>query len=124
MTVTAPLRAPRRRRILVVDDDPRCRQAVARLLVEEGYDAAAAADGEEASGLLSSWDPDLVLTDLEMPRVDGRRLVDTVRRLCPGIPVLVLSARRDPDAERMAEGFFPKPVRVDSLLARIRDLVG
>lgn len=124
MTVSAPLRAPRRRRILVVDDDPRCRQAVARLLAEEGYDATAAADGEEASGLLSSWGPDLVLTDLEMPRLDGRRLVDTVRRIRPGTPVLVLSARRDPDAESMAEGFFPKPVRVDRLLARIRDLVG
>jgi DNA-binding response OmpR family regulator len=124
MTVTAPLREPRRRRILVVDDDPRCRQAVARLLAEEGYDAAAAADGEEASGLLTSWGPDLVVTDLEMPRLDGRRLVDTVRRVRPGTPVLVLSARRDPDTEKMAQGFFPKPVRVDSLLARIRDLVG
>jgi DNA-binding response OmpR family regulator len=113
-----------RRRILVVDDDPRTRSAVARLLAEEGYEATEAADGEEASGLLSTWRPDLVVTDLDMPRLDGRGLVQRVRRLRPGTPVLVLSARSDLGADTSTEGFFPKPVRVDSLLARIRDLVG
>ena len=95
-----------------------------RLLAEEGYDATEAADGEEASGLLSSWRPDLVVTDLEMPRLDGRGLVQRVRSLRPGTPVLVLSARSDEGVETAAEGFFPKPVRIESLLARIRDLVG
>jgi DNA-binding response OmpR family regulator len=107
----------------VVDDDPRCRNAVARLLVEEGYEATEAADGEEASGLLASWKPDLVVTDLDMPRLDGRGLVQRVRRVRPGTPVLVLSARSDLDPG-LTEGFFPKPVRIESLLARIRDLVG
>jgi two-component system, OmpR family, response regulator MprA len=124
MTVAAALRAPRRRRILVVDDDPRSRKAVARLLAEEGYEANVAADGVEASGLLASWGPDLVVTDLDMPRLDGWGLVEEVRRRRPGTPVLVLSARADPGAETAAEGFFPKPVRVESLLARIRDLIG
>ena len=110
-------------RILVVDDDPRSRSAVARLLAEEGYEATEAADGEEASGLLSSWRPDLVLTDLDMPRLDGRGLVQRVHRLRPGTPVLVLSARSDLDPGT-TEGFFPKPVSIESLLARIRDLVG
>jgi DNA-binding response OmpR family regulator len=123
MAVAAPTEAPHRRRILVVDDDPRSRSAVARLLAEEGYEATEAADGEEASGLLSSWRPDLVLTDLDMPRLDGRGLVQRVHRLRPGTPVLVLSARSDLDPGT-TEGFFPKPVRVESLLARIRDLVG
>ena len=123
MAVAAAAQAPHRRRILVVDDDPRSRSAVAQLLAEEGYEATVAADGEEASGLLSSWGPDLVLTDLDMPRLDGRGLVQRVRRLRPGTPVLVLSARSDLDPGT-TEGFFPKPVRVESLLARIRDLVG
>jgi DNA-binding response OmpR family regulator len=124
MTVAAALRPARRRRILVVDDDPHARRAVARLLVEEGYETTEAADGEEASGLLASWRPDLVVTDLEMPRLDGWGLVEEVRRRRPGTPVLVLSARCDPVADTVAEGFFPKPVCVESLLARIRDLVG
>jgi len=123
MTVAAALRAPRRRRILVVDDDPHSRKAVARLLAEEGYETTEAADGEEASGLLASWGPDVVVTDLDMPRLDGRGLLEQVRRQRPGTPVLVLSARTDPGPDTVAEGFFPKPIRLESLLARIRDLL-
>ena len=110
--------------ILVVDDDPRARGAVARLLSEEGYDATVAADGEEASGLLASWKPDLVVTDLDMPRLDGRALVRRVHHLQPGTPVLVLSARSDAEIGAQTDGFFPKPIQIESLLARIRDLVG
>lgn len=124
MPVAAPSPATVRRRILVVDDDPHCRKAVARLLSEEGYDAAVAADGEEASGLLSSWKPDLVLTDLEMPRVDGRALVRRVHHLQPGTPILVLSACNDAEIDAPTDGFFSKPIQIESLLARIRDLVG
>ena len=113
-----------RRRILVVDDDPRCRNAVARLLAEEGYEAKVAADGEEASGLLASWGPDLVVTDLDMPRLDGRALVQRVRHLRPGTPVLILSACSDADVGAPADGFFSKPIQIESLLARIRELVG
>jgi DNA-binding response OmpR family regulator len=116
--------APERRRILVVDDDARSRRAVARLLAEEGYEATVAADGEEAAGLLASWRPDLVVTDLDMPRLDGRGLLLRVQRLRPGTPVLVLSARTDLEGETVTDGFFPKPVQIDQLLARIRDLVG
>jgi DNA-binding response OmpR family regulator len=116
--------APSRRRILVVDDDPRSRAAVADLLAEEGYDATVAADGEEATGLLASWHPDLVVTDLEMPRLDGRGLLKRVRRLQPGTPVIVLSACSDAEAGSGTDGFFPKPIQVESLLARIRELVG
>jgi DNA-binding response OmpR family regulator len=116
--------APVRRRILVVDDDPRSRKAVARLLSEEGYEATVAADGEEASGLLSSWKPDLVVTDLDMPRLDGRALVRRVHHLQPGTPVLVLSARSDAEIGAPTDGFFPKPIQIERLLARIRDLVG
>jgi DNA-binding response OmpR family regulator len=114
----------------VVDDDARSRVAVARLLTEEGYDTAVAADGEEAAGLLGPWHPDLVLTDLEMPRLDGRGLLRRVHSLLPGTPVIVVSAGGSAEAaggslERMgAAGFFAKPLRVDDLLARIRDLIG
>ncbi len=117
------------RRVLVVDDDPHSRNAVARLLVDEGYDATVAGDGEEASGLLASWRPDLVLTDLEMPRLDGRGLLRQVRALLPGIPVIVVTARAGAEGRTSIEGmgaagFFTKPVHVDELLARIHDLLG
>jgi len=112
----------------VVDDDARSRAAVARILAAEGYDATVAADGEEATGLLATWRPDLVLTDLNMPRLDGLGLLQRVRSVLPGTPVLVLSAR-SAEAGPLAGGtdpsdFFPKPVQVDELLRRIRQLIG
>ena len=97
---------------------------MARVLAEEGYDAAVAADGEEASGLLSSWCPDLVVTDLKMPRLDGRGLLRRVRQLRPGTPVILLSAHDEIGAGTEIAGFFSKPIEIESLLARIRDLVG
>ena len=117
------------RRVLVVDDDARARVAVARILADEGYDATVAADGEEATPLLTEWCPDLVLTDLHMPRVDGRGLLRRVQALRPGTPVIVLSARGAAEADSLtsglgASGFLPKPVQVDDLLVRIRDLIG
>jgi DNA-binding response OmpR family regulator len=124
MALASAARRPAQRRILVVDDDPRCRGAVARLLTLEGYEARAAADGEEAALLVSSWRPDLVVTDLEMPRLDGRGLLQRVHQLRPGTPVIVLSAGPDAPLAVAAEGFFPKPIQVERLLARIRDLVG
>ena len=102
MAVTAGTRAPARRRILVVDDDLSSREAVARILAEEGYDAAVAADGEEASGLLASFCPDLVVTDLEMPRLDGRGLLRRVRQLRPGTPVILVSAHDEIGWEQLS----------------------
>lgn len=121
--------APAIRRVLVVDDDERTRQAVATILTAEGYLAHVAADGEEALSLLASWQPDLVLTDLNMPRLDGRGLLLRVQRERPGTPVIVLSARAGRDeraavASLGAAGFFSKPVQIEALLARIHDLIG
>ncbi|MGD8894897.1 MAG: response regulator [Acidobacteriota bacterium] len=124
MAVAVAEKAPTPRRILVVDDDPRSRTAVARLLAEEGYEATVAADGEEASQLVSSWHPDLVLTDLEMPRLDGQGLLRRVRQLQPGTPVIVLSAHPEAGAAAGPDGFLPKPIQLESLLTKIRDLVG
>jgi DNA-binding response OmpR family regulator len=116
------------RRVLVVDDDAHARVAVARLIEEEGFETGVAADGEEASGLLATWRPDLVLTDLNMPRLDGRGLVQRVRSVLPGTPVIVMSARGSAETSGIdglaAVEFFAKPVRVDALLARIHVLLG
>jgi two-component system KDP operon response regulator KdpE len=115
---------PAARRILVVDDDPRCRAAMAWLLSEEGYETLEAADGDEASELLLSWRPDLVVTDLDMPRLDGRGLLKRIHGLRRRVPVLVLTARDEADVEAQSDGCFSKPVRIDDLIARIRELIG
>ncbi|RKI19185.1 hybrid sensor histidine kinase/response regulator [Corallococcus sp. AB030] len=93
--VRAP--APRRRRILVVDDSPLTRELVANLLEAVGYDTLRAADGPSALDQLGQEGPpvELVVTDLEMPEMDGveltRRLkADPARR---GLPVVILTTR-------------------------------
>jgi chemosensory pili system protein ChpA (sensor histidine kinase/response regulator) len=121
--------APRRPRVLVVDDDLHSRDAVARLLADEGYESAVASDGEEATLLLPTWRPDLVVTDLNMPRLDGRGLLQRVARLLPGTPVIVVSARLTPEGGTTLEALgasatFRKPVPVDELLQRIHGLIG
>jgi two-component system sensor histidine kinase and response regulator WspE len=90
-------RAPEahRRRIMVVDDSPLTRELIAALLEAVGYDTISAADGAEAIHLLSTTQVDLVVTDLEMPGLDGLELThqikghDTLNRL----PVIILTTR-------------------------------
>ncbi|MBX7115791.1 MAG: sigma-54 dependent transcriptional regulator [Myxococcaceae bacterium] len=62
-------------RILIVDDEPNARHALRTLLAEENYELAEAQDGEEALGMLNSFAPAVVLTDVRMPRMDGITLV-------------------------------------------------
>lgn len=84
-----------RRRIMVVDDSPLTRELIAALLEAVGYDTISAADGAEAIHLLSTTQVDLVVTDLEMPGLDGLELTrqikghDTLNRL----PVIILTTR-------------------------------
>lgn len=84
-----------RRRIMVVDDSPLTRELIAALLEAVGYDTVSAADGAEAIHLLSTTQVDLVVTDLEMPGLDGLELTrqikghDTLNRL----PVIILTTR-------------------------------
>lgn len=100
LSVRLPRAAPRtaevhRRRILVVDDSPLTRELISALLEAVGYDTIAAADGAEAIHLLTQTQVDLVVTDLEMPGLDGLELTrqikghDTLNRL----PVIILTTR-------------------------------
>lgn len=68
-----------KRRILVVDDEQNARQALRTLLVEEGYEVAEAADGEEALGLIGGFAPYVVLADVRMPKMDGITLLRVQR---------------------------------------------
>lgn len=115
-------------RLLVVDDDPAIRSALADELREAGYETAVAADGDEAAALAREGGFDLVLTDLAMPRRDGFALIRALR--APGeptatTPVLVLSVRgEESDKVRAldlgADDFVTKPFALAELLARVR----
>ena len=110
--------------ILVVDDDAAIRESLSNELRAAGYTTMTASDGREGLAMCQSRAPDLVLTDLAMPRSDGFELIAGIRA-ASRVPIIVLSVRgADPEKVRAldlgADDFVTKPFSVAELLARIR----
>lgn len=113
--------------ILVVDDDPAIVDILSRLLLREGYDVTTASNGIEALAKVGERQPDLILLDVMMPRMDGftvcQRLKDDPRTAL--IPITMLTGRDDHDNHRRgieagADDFLAKPFEQSILRARIR----
>lgn len=103
--------------LLLIEDDPALREALAEILRAEGYEVACASDGEEGLALLHELRPQAIITDLMMPKLTGwgfRR-----HREARAVPTLVLTAITLSEAEREALGceVLVKPVKVRELLA-------
>ena len=81
----------RKQSILVVDDEPQITRVLRTGLTSRGYDVRTAADGESALETLGDWEPDLVVTDLSMPGMNGLELVRRISAEFGRLPVLVLS---------------------------------
>ena len=110
--------------ILVVDDEPQITRVLKTTLSSQGYGVRSAMDGEEALDQMKSWAPDLVITDLRMPRMDGLELCRRVRR-DSRIPIIVLSVKGEESVkvealDAGADDYITKPFSVNELLARVR----
>jgi PAS domain S-box-containing protein len=112
--------------ILLADDNPDMRSYVARLLQEQGYEVTAVRDGEAALAAVREHSPDLVLTDIMMPRLDGIGLLSALRENqdTSTIPVILLSARageeeRIEGLKHRADDYLTKPFSARELLAHI-----
>lgn len=110
--------------ILVVDDDPSIRESLSRELRASGYTTLTAADGAEGLIAFQTRSPDLVLSDLAMPRSDGFEMIAGIRGTSR-VPIIVLSVRgADPDKVRAldlgADDFVTKPFSMTELQARVR----
>ena len=111
-------------RILVVDDEPQIRRALAVNLRAREYDVDLAESGEEALRLAAAHHPDLILLDLGLPGIDG---IDVVRGLrgWSSVPIVILSVR-EAEADKVAaldagaDDYVTKPFGMDELLARLR----
>jgi two-component system response regulator MprA len=115
-------------KVLVVDDEPALRDALRRALRSNGYAVATAVDGEDGLDRAAAEEPDLLVLDVLMPRLDG---IETCRRLRAAgdrTPILMLTAR-DAVGDRVegldagADDYLVKPFALDELLARIRALL-
>ena len=111
-------------RILVVDDEPQLTRVLRTGLKSRGYDVRAAADGLAGFEAFNDWHPDLVITDLAMPNVDGLELTRRLRAVSQ-VPIIVLSAKGEEKTkvealDLGADDFVTKPFGIDELLARVR----
>jgi two-component system, NtrC family, response regulator GlrR len=112
-------------KILIVDDDPTLLRLLGLLLRQEGHEVVAADSGARALALLQTEWPQLVITDLRMDGMDGLSLFEAVRRKCPLLPVIILTAHGTiPDAVKATRkgvfGFLTKPYEARELLDEVR----
>ena len=113
-----------KQRILLVDDERQITRVLSRGLAAKGYEIHVAADGEAALQTFSDWHPDLVITDLSMPNMNGLELCRRLRAFSE-VPIIVLSVKGEErskvDAlDAGADDYVTKPFGIDELLARIR----
>ena len=111
-------------RILVVDDEPQLTRVLRTGLKSRGYDVRSAADGIAGFEAFNDWHPDLVITDLAMPNVDGLELTRRLRAVSQ-VPIIVLSAKGEEKTkvealDLGADDYVTKPFGIDELLARVR----
>src|ERR1700691_3220192 len=112
------------RRILVVDDESQITRVLRTSLSSQGYDIRVANDGETALEIMKDWTPDLVITDLAMPNMDGLELCRCLRAKTQ-IPIIVLSVRGEERTkvkalDAGADDYVTKPFGIEELLARVR----
>jgi CheY-like chemotaxis protein len=114
---------PKRKRVLIADDDAVVRAALAAVLESEGYDVDVAADGQQAVLHATAQAPDLVLLDLNMPNLDGWTAFTKLDHVCPLLPVIIITARPHQYQEAVRLGvdaFMEKPLDFPVLLRAIR----
>jgi two-component system, OmpR family, KDP operon response regulator KdpE len=110
--------------ILVVDDESQITRVLRTSLSAHGYDIRVANSGEMALEIMKDWAPNLIITDLSMPNVDGVQLCREVRTVSE-VPIIVLSVR-DKEHQKVealdagADDYVTKPFGMNELLARVR----
>ncbi len=119
------------RTVLAVDDSSSIRQMVKLALTAGGYDVVLAVDGNDGLAQARTFRADLVLTDLNMPGMNGLALIREIRKLpaYKGVPVLFLSTESTAELKQEARaagatGWIVKPFQQDQLVAAIRRVLG
>jgi CheY-like chemotaxis protein len=116
--------------ILVIDDTPDLQRSIIQFLNMEGYETVGAANGQEALDTLAHTRPDLVITDLLMPVMDGYTFIEHIKANAQlrDIPVVVFSAKPDDDSQDKALAlgavrFIRKPGSIDQILETVNEII-
>lgn len=118
----------RKNKVLLVEDDSTLSFIIEDALVREGFDVITASDGEDGLRKFGSDEPDIVVADVMMPKLDGFSMVKLIRAQSPAVPVLFLTARTSIDDllhgfELVANDYIRKPFQIAELLVRIKALL-
>lgn len=113
-----------RQKILVVDDEPQIIRVMRQILSAHAYEIRTASDGEAGFELFNDFQPDLVITDLQMPNVNGLELCHKIRQISE-VPIIILSVKNDEKTivealDNGADDYVAKPFSSNELLARVR----
>jgi two-component system chemotaxis response regulator CheY len=118
------------KRILTVDDSASIRQMVSFTLRNEGYEVVEAVDGKDGLGKAGGEKFDLIITDLNMPNLDGTQMITAIRKLPAGmfVPILMLTTesqaeKKDAARKAGATGWIVKPFDAKQLIAVVQKLV-
>ncbi|WP_110933598.1 response regulator transcription factor [Paenibacillus bouchesdurhonensis] len=114
--------------ILVIDDDEKITSMLRRGLAFEGYDVYTANDGMEGLSMMLTADPDLIILDVMMPKLDGFEVCRRLREGGSTVPVLMLTAKDEVEnrvkgLDTGADDYLVKPFALEELLARVRALL-
>jgi len=118
-----------KRHILIVDDEPNVRRVLSTQLEQAGYATTRAASAKQALDLVRSLDPDIVITDLKMPEMDGMEMLARLQQTFPEIPVIMLTAHGTVSnaVEAMkcgAHDFITKPFDRDEMIQLVQKALG
>lgn len=114
-------------RVLAVDDSRTMRELLKRALVDDGFEVHVAVDGIDGLDMLRACNPDVVITDINMPRMDGFRFIEEIRagQVSQRVPILTLTTESAPELKKRARdagatGWIVKPFNAEKLAAVIR----
>jgi DNA-binding NtrC family response regulator len=118
----------KKKKVIVVDDDQVIRDLLINFLKFSGHEGIGAANGQRAMEIILSEAPDLVITDIHMPLMNGFQLLRAIRRVNPNLPVVFITGfahfrRFFADKTARADGFLEKPFSLEALDALVKKFI-